>query len=86
MPYQLMQRFWRKVRYDSRKVWRIQQSCERTSEGACLVSVRLTRALKGPGRGRSGRAPGLGSAAPTTTRAFRHGLAMIRVLSLKKQS
>lgn len=86
MPDQLMQRFRRKVRYNSRKVWRIQQACERTSEGACVAGERLTRALKGTGSGRSGSAPGLGSAAPTTTRAFRHGLAIIRVLSLEKQS
>ena len=86
MPDQLMQRFRRKVRYNSRKVWRIQQACERTSDGACVVGERLTRALKGTGSCRSGGGPGLGSAAPTTTRAFRHGLAIIRVLSLEKQS
>ena len=86
MPDQLMQRFRRKVRYNSRKVWRIQQACERTSEDAGAAGERLTRALKGTGSGWSGGAPGLGKAAPTTTRAFRHGLAIIRVLSLKKQS
>ena len=83
---QLMQGFRRKVRYNSRKVWRIQQTCERTSEGACLVGDRLTGALKGLGRDRSGRAPGLGTARPTTTCAFRHGLAIILVSSRKKQS
>jgi hypothetical protein len=84
VPDQLMQRFWRKVRYNSRKVRRIQEARERTSEGASFLG--FTRALKDTGSGRFGRALGLGRAAPTTTRAFRHGLAIIRVSSLKKQS
>ena len=86
VPDKLMQRFWRKVRYNSSKVWRIQQACERALDAVFHMGDRITRALQGTGSGRSGRAPGLGSAAPTTTRAFRHGLAIIRVLSLKKQS
>ena len=71
VPDELMQRLWRKVRHDSREVWRVQQAREGISEEVRCRPV-WTRAGFA-----SRRRP---------TDAFRHELAMIRVLWLKKQS
>ena len=78
VPNELMQRLWRKMRHESREVWRIEQAREGTSERARLVWRQVSLAQRGSGARWPGCAQGFGSAAATTD-AFRHGLAMIRV-------